>query len=83
MTYVNGVVHYGIVARNLVRPEIWEKQHNIDMSILPPVVAAMIERTEVPFVTRIYNVTSTKGGVLRQEVDSSWRCRWYLSNTFR
>lgn len=61
MTDVNGTTHYGTVPRELIRPEVWEKQRNIGMSILPACLASLVEHTEAPFVTKIHNVASTKG----------------------
>jgi hypothetical protein len=59
-TDVNGVQHHGTVPRGLVRPDIWEKQKTLAASALPSGVAEMVTKTAQPFVTKIYDVASTK-----------------------
>ncbi|KAF2446603.1 FAD/NAD(P)-binding domain-containing protein [Karstenula rhodostoma CBS 690.94] len=59
-TDVNGKQHQGTLPRGLVRPENWEKQKSLALSVLPPGLAEVVSKTTRPFLTRIYDVTSSK-----------------------
>lgn len=59
MTDFNGKVHHGTVPRGLVQPELWVKQKAIASSMMPEGIAAIVQKTETPFVTKIYDVAST------------------------
>jgi 2-polyprenyl-6-methoxyphenol hydroxylase-like FAD-dependent oxidoreductase len=56
----NGKLHYSTVPRGLVRSELWEKQKELAVKMLPPGLAAIVQATETPFVTKVYDTTSTK-----------------------
>jgi 2-polyprenyl-6-methoxyphenol hydroxylase-like FAD-dependent oxidoreductase len=59
MTDINGKTHHGTVPRGLVRPEMWEKQRAIAASLLPEGIAEIVQKTETPFVTKMYDAAST------------------------
>jgi 2-polyprenyl-6-methoxyphenol hydroxylase-like FAD-dependent oxidoreductase len=56
----NGALHHGTVPRGLVRPDLWESQKNLAHALLPPGLAAIVSSSKAPFVTKVYDVTSTK-----------------------
>jgi hypothetical protein len=60
MTDVNGKIHSGTVPRGLIRSAAWENMRSIGSSKCPPGIVAMLEKTKSPFVTKVYDVTSTK-----------------------
>lgn len=60
MTDVNGKIHSGTVPRGLIRSAPWENLRSIGSSKCPPGIVAMLEKTKSPFVTKVYDVTSTK-----------------------
>jgi 2-polyprenyl-6-methoxyphenol hydroxylase-like FAD-dependent oxidoreductase len=59
-TDVNGKQHQGTLPRGLVRPENWEKQKLLAASVLPPGLVEVISKTTHPFLTKIYDVTSSR-----------------------
>lgn len=59
-TDVNGKQHQGTLPRGLVRPEIWEKQKAVATSMLPPGLAEVVTKTTRPFLTKIWDVTSSR-----------------------
>jgi 2-polyprenyl-6-methoxyphenol hydroxylase-like FAD-dependent oxidoreductase len=61
MSDVNGQLHQGTVPRGLVRSEVWDQQRAKGSSQMPPCIANLLERTEKPFVSKIYDITSSKG----------------------
>jgi hypothetical protein len=60
MTDINGKMHYGTVPRELINPDVWERKRAFGMSKFPPCIAALVEHTPSPFVTKIYDTASTK-----------------------
>jgi hypothetical protein len=60
MTDINGKMHYGTVPRGLINPDVWERKRAFGMSKFPPCIAALVEHTPSPFVTKIYDTASTK-----------------------
>jgi 2-polyprenyl-6-methoxyphenol hydroxylase-like FAD-dependent oxidoreductase len=61
MRDVNGQLHQGTVPRGLLRPEVWDAQRAKSVSQMPPCIAQLLEKTEKPFVSKIYDSTSSKG----------------------
>jgi hypothetical protein len=59
-TDINGKLHHGTVPRTLVRPEIWEKQKLLAKEVLPEGLATIVQASTAPFVTKVYDATSTK-----------------------
>ncbi|KAL1612161.1 hypothetical protein SLS60_000385 [Paraconiothyrium brasiliense] len=59
-TDVNGKQHQGTLPRGLVRPENWEKQKSLASSVLPVGLAEVVSKTTRPFLTKIYDVTSSR-----------------------
>jgi 2-polyprenyl-6-methoxyphenol hydroxylase-like FAD-dependent oxidoreductase len=59
-TDINGKLHHGTVPRNLVRPELWEKQKALAKEALPEGLAAIVQGTTAPFVTKVYDATCPK-----------------------
>lgn len=49
------------VPRSLIRSAIWEKHCDGAISTLPACFAALVKKTDAPFVTKTYNVVSSKG----------------------
>lgn len=64
----NGDVHHGTVPRGLVRPELWDAQRSAASETLPEGLAAIVQRTRAPFITKIYDVTSTQAVFLNGKV---------------
>jgi len=60
-----GKLHQGTVPRGLVRPEVWEKQKKLAQEVFPEGIAAIVKATESPFLTKVYDVTSTKTSFFR------------------
>lgn len=60
LTDSNGKLHHGTVPRGLVRPELWKKQKELAKRMLPAGLAAIVQRTKAPFVTKIYDAASAK-----------------------
>ncbi|KAL1656231.1 hypothetical protein SLS61_001304 [Didymella pomorum] len=56
----NGTLHHGTVSRGLVRLDLWEYQKQLAHAVLPPGLAAIVSSSKAPFVTKVYDVTSTK-----------------------
>ncbi|KAF3035817.1 hypothetical protein E8E12_005542 [Didymella heteroderae] len=56
----NGTSHHGTVPRGLVRPDLWEKQKDLARTLLPLGLAAIVSQSKAPFVTKVYDVASTK-----------------------
>jgi 2-polyprenyl-6-methoxyphenol hydroxylase-like FAD-dependent oxidoreductase len=59
-TDTQGTLHQGTVPRGLVRPEAWEQQKKLAEEVLPEGLAAIVKSTRAPFITKVYDVTSTK-----------------------
>lgn len=59
-TDINGEIHKGTVPRGLVKPEAWEKQRALAKEVLPEGLAAIVQGTTSPFLTKVYDVMSTK-----------------------
>ncbi|KAH7408073.1 hypothetical protein DE146DRAFT_645177 [Phaeosphaeria sp. MPI-PUGE-AT-0046c] len=59
-TDVNGKVHRGTVPRNLVRPELWEKQKALAKQMLPEGIATIVQRTTAPFITKVFDSKCAK-----------------------
>ncbi|KAF2705778.1 FAD/NAD(P)-binding domain-containing protein [Pleomassaria siparia CBS 279.74] len=60
MTDTNGITHSGTVPRGLVHPKVWENLKSIASSKCPPGIVSMMEKSKLPFVTKVYDVTSSK-----------------------
>jgi len=58
-TDTKGTLHQGTVPRGLVRPEVWEQQKKL-AEVLPEGIAAIVKGTSSPFVTKVYDVVSTR-----------------------
>jgi 2-polyprenyl-6-methoxyphenol hydroxylase-like FAD-dependent oxidoreductase len=63
-TDVNGKLHRGTVPRSLVRPELWEKQKALAKETLPEGIAAIVQGTTAPFITKVFDATCTKASFL-------------------
>jgi 2-polyprenyl-6-methoxyphenol hydroxylase-like FAD-dependent oxidoreductase len=61
MTDVNGQLHQGTVPCGLLRSEVWDEQRAKSISQMPPCIAHLLQKTEKPFVSKIYDITSSKG----------------------
>ncbi|KAL1611925.1 hypothetical protein SLS60_000148 [Paraconiothyrium brasiliense] len=61
MTDVDGHLHQGTVPRGLVRSAVWDEQRAKSVAQMPPCIAHLLEKTEKPFVSKIYDITSSKG----------------------
>lgn len=59
-TDAQGKLHQSTVPRGLVRPEMWEQQKKLAEEVLPEGIAAIVKSTSSPFVTKVYDATSTK-----------------------
>lgn len=59
-TDANGALHHGTVPRGLVHPDLWERQRGLAHAVLPPGLAAIVSSSKVPFVTKVYDVTSMR-----------------------
>lgn len=64
----DGKSHHGTVPRGLVRPDLWEKQKARAQKLLPPGLAAIVQQSKAPFVTKVYDVTSTKASFFNGKV---------------
>ncbi|KAF3052059.1 hypothetical protein E8E11_006524 [Didymella keratinophila] len=64
----NGALHHCTVPHGLVRPDIWEGQKNLAHSRLPPGLAAIVSSSKAPFVTKVYDVISTKASFFGDKV---------------
>ena len=67
MTDIDGLVHHGTVPRGKVQPEAWEHQQSIGLSKMPICIAALIEHTQLPFVTKIYDAISTQAVLFNRD----------------
>lgn len=61
MTDVNGRIHQGTVPRGLLRSEVWDEQRAKSVPHMPPCIAHLLEKTEKPFVSKIYDITCSQG----------------------
>jgi hypothetical protein len=59
-TDTQGTLHQGTVPRGLVRSEAWEQQKKLAEKVLPEGLATIVKSTRAPFITKVYEVTSTK-----------------------
>jgi hypothetical protein len=59
-TDTQGTLHQGTVPRGLVRSEAWEQQKKLAEKVLPEGLATIVKSTRAPFITKVYDVTSTK-----------------------
>jgi hypothetical protein len=60
MTDKDGKLHHGTVPRGSVRANVWESQLQLAKRTMPPFLAAVVENTPVPFVTKVHNASSTE-----------------------
>lgn len=60
LTDVNGVQHEGQIPPQLIRPEVIAAMRHDACEILAPQIAAVIERTEAPFIQPIYDLESPR-----------------------
>ncbi|CAO2655594.1 Nn.00g043970.m01.CDS01 [Neocucurbitaria sp. VM-36] len=58
MTDIHGKLHQGTVPRSLIRPAVWAKQKTLGISKAPDCIVQLLERTQAPFVSKIYDVAS-------------------------
>jgi hypothetical protein len=59
-TDTQGTLHQVTVPRGLVRSEAWEQQKKLAEKVLPEGLAIIVKSTRAPFITKMYDVTSTK-----------------------
>lgn len=59
-TDTKGTLHYGTVPRGLVRSDAWENQQKLAEKVLPEGLAEIVKASNSPFLSKIYDVASTK-----------------------
>lgn len=60
MTDIHGKTHAGTVPRELLNPEVWQKQLAVGADLLPSAFYELISKTKQPFVTKIHDVASSR-----------------------
>jgi 2-polyprenyl-6-methoxyphenol hydroxylase-like FAD-dependent oxidoreductase len=67
-TDINGKLHQGTLPRGLVRTEQWEKLQMRAKDMLPEGLAAIVQGTKAPFLTKVYDATCPKASFMNGRV---------------
>jgi hypothetical protein len=63
MTDINSKEHINTVPRDLLQPEVWEKQKAVGIAHVPAPCAEMFEKTQTTFISKVNDVASPEAVV--------------------